>query len=323
MVWKTIAALSIYLLPFVFMLVFQVENLPLLIILWITMGAGMAFIGTSVMHDAIHGSYTRKKYWKSILAASTWIVGIDPTIWRTQHNVLHHSFTNIEGADEDIQPRYVLRFSPHQPLKWFHRYQHIYAFFFYGISTLLWVTIKDFAKANQYRKMGILTKPSFPLYILEIFLRKASYLALFLALPIIVLPVSAGWVVAMFILMHITAGILLGMIFQPAHIMEVSDFIDEREEWNQIDENRLVHQLRTTTNFGMKNRLLTWFSGGLNHQIEHHLFPNICHVHYPGISRIVRETAAEYHIPYHTQPSLRLAVYHHLKMLRALGTGRI
>ena len=131
MVLKTICALGTFLLPFLAMLIFQFGSIPLLFLMWVIMGAGAAFIGTSVMHDAIHGSYTRKKNWKRLLTACTWLLGIDPTIWKTQHNVLHHSFTNIEGADDDIEYRHVLRFSPHQKIKWFHRYQHFYAVFFF------------------------------------------------------------------------------------------------------------------------------------------------------------------------------------------------
>ena len=323
MVIKTICALALYLLPFIACLVFKPDNLILLFALWIAMGAGMAFMGTSVMHDSIHGSYTKKKNLKKVLAKCTWILGIDATIWKTQHNVLHHSFTNIEGADEDIQPRYVLRFSPHQPRRWFHRYQHIYALFFYTISTLIWVTFKDFNKARQYRKMGILPVKSYSKFILGMVFRKIFYFSIFLILPIYLLPVSAGTVVLLFVVMHMTAGFLLSLIFQPAHVMEVSDFIDQQKEEPSIDENRLVHQLRTTTNFGMKNRWLTWFSGGLNHQIEHHLYQNICHVHYGEISKIVRHTAAEHDLPYHTQPGLGRAFYLHLSMLKALGSGKI
>ena len=323
MVLKTICALGTFLLPFLAMLIFQFESIPLLFLMWVIMGAGAAFIGTSVMHDAIHGSYTRKKNWKRLLTACTWLLGIDPTIWKTQHNVLHHSFTNIEGADDDIEYRHVLRFSPYQKRKWFHRYQHFYAVFFYAISTLTWVILKDFKKSFQYRKMGLISKPSFALYILEIISRKLVYFSVFLVLPMILLPVSGWWVVLMFITMHVVAGTSLSLIFQPAHVMEVSDFIEPTEEENRIEENRLVHQLRTTTNFGMKSRLLTWFTGGLNFQIEHHLFPNICHVHYRKISNIVRDTAAEFELPYYTQPTFVAAVYYHLKMLKALGTGRV
>jgi linoleoyl-CoA desaturase len=323
MVAKTICALGLYVIPFIAMLVFQIQSLPVLIALWLAMGAGMAFIGTSVMHDAIHGSYTRNKRWTRILSASTWLLGVDATIWKTQHNVLHHSFTNLEGADEDIHPRFLFRFSPHQKRRWFNRFQNFYAAFIYGISTLVWVLFKDFIKARQYQKKGLLRVKSFPKYIAEMALRKLLYFGVFLALPIYVLPVTPVTVILLFIAMHFCAGILLSMIFQPAHIMEVSDFFDEKEEENHIHQNRLVHQLRTTTNFGMKSRILTWLSGGLNYQIEHHLFPNICHVHYRRISHIVRETVTEYGIPYHTQPSLSLAVYHHLKMLKALGKGEI
>ncbi len=320
MVLKSVMALSLYLVPYLLMLWLELTSLPLLFGLWILMGFAMGFIGTSVMHDSLHGSYSKKKQVNVIMGISAWIIGVDPTIWKLQHNVLHHSYTNIEGADEDIDPRYILRFSPNQPKRWFHRYQHIYALFLYTISTLLWITLKDYVKAFQFHKRGLLKKDaSFPLFILEIFLRKMSYFFLFLVIPIYVLPVSTGAVVMMFVSMHMTAGFMLSMIFQPAHVIHTTEFYDPEDE--VINESWLVHQLKTTTNFGTDNKLLTWFTGGLNHQVEHHLFPNICHIHYRHIAKIVQATTAEYNLPYHNQKTIGQAVFNHFRMLKKLGEG--
>ena len=321
MIMKTVSALSLYLVPYLFMIIARPSNVPLLIFCWVLMGCGIAFIGTSVMHDSLHGSYSKKKHVNTILGFSTWILGVDATIWKLQHNVLHHTYTNIEEADDDIDPRYVMRFSPNQPLRWFHRYQHIYAMFFYANATTMWITVKDYAKAFNYHKRGLLKiDTSFPIYILKMFIRKMSYFFIFLVIPIYVLPISAGLVITLFILQHLAAGTMLSMIFQPAHVIETSDFFLQEDE--VIDENWYVHQLKTTTNFGMNSRLLFWFSGGLNHQVEHHLFPNICHVHYRKIAKIVKATAAEYDLPYHHQKTIGRAVYNHFKMLRELGKGQ-
>lgn len=323
MVVKSVCAISMYLVPYYMMLIFQPSNIPLLFLLWIIMGAAIAFIGTSVMHDSIHRSYSSKKRVNQMMGISTLILGMDPTIWNIQHNVLHHSYTNIEHLDEDIEPRYVLRFSPNQPLRWFHRYQHIYAMFFYAISTLIWVTIKDFVKAFQYRKKGHLDpNRSFVLFIVEMVIRKATYFTFILVLPIILLPVSPWWVVGMFVAMHLTAGILLSMVFQPAHVIDTSTYYKTDKDMGEY-ENWLVHQLRTTTNFGMDNKVLSWLCGGLNFQIEHHLFPQICHVHYSEISKIVQKTVKEYDLPYHSQKTMGMAIYKHFSMLKQLGRGQL
>ncbi len=313
-------AILLYLGPYFAMLVWVPNNVALLFGMWTIMGFAKAFIGTSVMHDSLHGSYSKNKKINSLIGISAWLLGVDSTVWKLQHNVLHHSYTNIDDADDDIAPRYVLRFSPNQPLRWFHKFQHVYALFFYFTSTLLWITLKDFVKASQYHKRGLRKKgSSLTLFLVSIFLKKASYLFLFLIVPIYVLPVSSGLVVLMFITMHLVASIMLSMIFQPAHVISTSEFYSADEE--KINENWLVHQLRTTSNFGMNSRLLTWFSGGLNYQIEHHLFPHICHIHYRKISKIVQNLTVEYNLPYHSQKTLGKAVSNHFRMLKLLGRG--
>jgi len=322
MVVKTLTALSIYLIPFIGMLLFDVQSIPLLFLLWAIMGFGKAFIGMAVMHDSLHGAYSRKKFINRFIGWSTWLLGVDSKNWQIQHNVLHHSFTNIEHIDEDIEPRFIFRFSPNQPWKPIQKFQHLYALFFYGFSTLIWVTVKDFIKAFKYKKENLI-KPGRPFqwHIAQIILRKIIYFSLFLVLPSLWLSYPIWMVALMFLTMHFVAGFILTFTFQCAHVMETSEFIDIEEK--VVPENRLVHQLKTTANFGMNSRLLFWFTGGLNHQIEHHLFPHICHIHYRKIAGIVRTTAAEFDIPYHTQPSLAQAIYQHLNMLKALGTGRI
>jgi linoleoyl-CoA desaturase len=320
MITKTVMALGMYIIPFLFVLFGGFTNIPLLFALWIIMGFGKSFIGTSVMHDALHGSYSQKPFINILMGVSTWLIGIDARIWKVQHNVLHHTYTNIEHADDDIAPRYVLRFTPHQPRKWFHRYQHIYVLFFYGISTVVWVTVKDFVKIFKYRNRGLLKGGShFTKHLLTLILRKVFYLTLFVAVPVMVLPIAPWITILMFVSMHFVAGVALSLIFQPAHVVESSLFIEQDEE--EIDESWWVHQVMTTSNFATGSKIFSWFVGGLNYQIEHHLFPDVCHVHYPNISEIVKNTALEYNVPYHAQGSFIKAVGNHFRILRELGKG--
>ncbi|MCB0495869.1 MAG: acyl-CoA desaturase [Cyclobacteriaceae bacterium] len=318
MVLKSIAALTLYLAPFIVVLTAGITSIPVLFGLWIVMGLGKAFIGTAVMHDALHGSYSRKKWANKLMSFSAFMVGANPAIWKLQHNVLHHTYTNIEDADEDIRPRFVLRFSPHQPRRWFHRYQFLYAPFFYSISTLFWATAKDFDKLVDYRNRGLVQRgKEFNRQLFIVTVQKVLYLAVFLGLPIAVLPIPVWIVVLMFVSMHMVTGLLLTIIFQLAHVVPSSEFLKLEEE--HVDQSRLVHQLLTTSNFAMGNKVLTWFLGGLNFQVEHHLFPNICHVHYRKIAAIVQQTTREFNLPYYAQKSFGSALRNHFAMLRLLG----
>ncbi len=320
MMFKTALALSIYILPFLIILFGGITNVPVLFVLWGIMGFGVAFIGTSVMHDSLHGSYSKSKRVNSIIGLSTVLLGADPKVWKIQHNVLHHTYTNIEGADEDIEPRFVLRFSPNQPLRWFHKYQHFYAFFFYFLSTLIWVTVKDFAKLFQYRERGLIKKgKEFNNYLVLMTFRKLSYHLVIIGAPILLLDFPVWLTLSMFLFMHLIAGMCLSLVFQPAHVMPDTMFIEQAEE--KINQNWLVHQLYTTTNFAPRNKLLSWFIGGLNRQVEHHLFPNICHIHYPKIAGIVKKTTEEFGLPYLEEDTFISALSSHVKMLKKMGRG--
>ena len=318
MVWKSVLLLLVYIGPIIFILSGIVTDLIVLAVLWGVMGLGKSFVGTSVMHDALHGSYSKNRSVNFLMGISANILGISSRIWKIQHNVLHHTYTNIEHADEDIQPRYVMRFSPNQPRRWFHSYQFIYASFFYSISTLTWVTYKDYYKLFDYKKKGLIKDKTEVIKLLVVItFQKAVYFGIFLVLPIILLPYAVWVVVLMFVAMHMITGLLLSFIFQTAHVMPTSEFIDTPDE--NLEVNWWVHQLRTTSNYAMNNKFLSWLLGGLNFQIEHHLFPNVCHVHYPKISKIVQSTAKEYNIPYYFEKNFRTAIWNHLRMLKNLG----
>lgn len=296
-----------------------VSSIPLIFGLYITAGVGMAGIGMGVMHDAIHGAYSNNKRLNKFMSYTMNLIGANATTWRIQHNVLHHTFTNIEASDDDINTPIFLRFSPHAKKHWIQKYQHIYVWFFYGISTLIWITAKDFVNAVRYHKMGHY-KGNSKLWkeIVAITIWKAIYYTYALILPMIFLPV-AWWIVLLaFIGLHIITGLTVSIVFQAAHVMTDMDF-PLPNKTGVIENDWAIHQLATTTNFSPNNRMLGWWIGGLNNQVEHHLFPNICHVHYKDISKIVAEVAAEYGVPYHVKRTFGVAIVDHLTLLRELG----
>jgi len=320
MVWKTIFMLSLYFVPYGIMVSGLIQDLWMLLTGWILMGFGMAGIGLSIMHDANHRSYSSNQASNKIIGSVLNLVGGFAPNWQIQHNTLHHGFTNVDGYDEDIDPGNVLRLSPSKPRYRIHRYQHIYAWFLYGLMTITWVLDKDFGQLNRYRKEGLLKllNKSYSRLLSELIISKVFYWVYVLVIPIIFLPVAWWWVLIMFFIMHFICGFTLTIIFQSAHVVPTSTYPKPDKE-GILSDSWAIHQMLTTADFSPNSRIFSWYVGGLNYQIEHHLFPNICHVHYRKLSQIVKETAREFGIPYNVQPTFIRAVWSHGKMLKHLG----
>jgi len=321
---KTVVMMALYFLPYAFVVTGLIAT-PLWLFYgaWVLMGLGIVGIGTSVMHDSNHGSYSDKQFVNGFLGNVLNILGGYSRNWRIQHNILHHTYTNLEGLDEDIDAGVMLRMSPHKPLHGYHRYQHIYAWFLYMLMNIFWVTVKDFRQLIKYNEEGLLKKEKITLRnaILELSFMKVFYIFYIIVLPIFFSGVAWQHVLLGFLAMHMMAGLGLACVFQPAHVMETSTFPVPPEN-RKMEESWAVHQVLNTTNFAPDSKLTAWFIGGLNYQIEHHLFPHICHIHYPKIAPIVAKTAKEYNIPYNVQKTFAGALAEHGKMLKLLGSGR-
>lgn len=320
MVLKTIAMMLIYLIPYLLLVLGIVTNPYVMYGLWIVMGFGMAGIGLSVMHDANHGAYSKNKNVNTVIAQVIWLIGGSSTNWRIQHNVLHHSYTNIDHMDEDLNTVSFLRFSPHDEWRKIHRYQYLYAWFFYGLMTIMWATVKDFNQLTRYKQKDLIKtqKKSFTRLVLELLFIKAVYYVFILIIPL--MTIAAPWyvIVLSFLSMHFVAGLSLALIFQPAHISPRTEFPLPDDQGN-MENKWAIHQLLTTTNYAPKAKFFSWYVGGLNFQIEHHLFPNICHIHYKKISKIVKETAQEFNLPYYSERTFLDAVSEHTRFLKELG----
>ncbi|CAL1518933.1 acyl-CoA desaturase [Chitinophaga sp. MM2321] len=291
--------------------------------LWFLMGLGMVGIGTAIMHDANHGALSKHKKVNTVVGHLIELIGGYSVTWKIQHNILHHTYTNIEGLDDDIDSNALLRFSPHRPLYWFHRYQFIYAWFLYTLLTLFWMSAKDFIQLYNYRRYGLLRKQriSFKKAMLQASLLCIFYHAYALVLPLIFSGMPWYTILSGYLLMHVTAGFALSCIFQPSHIVETSAFEQPVEESGEphMKNSWAIHQVLNTADYAPRNRFISWFIGGLNYQIEHHLFPGICHVHYRKISLIVKNAARTYGLPYHVHPTFLKALFAHAKMLKQLG----
>ncbi len=319
--WKTVAMLALFFVPNILLISGVAAGSTLLFFgLWFLMGLGMIGVGCSVHHDSNHGSYSSNKTVNKVVGDLVNLVGGYDVTWRIQHNILHHTYTNIEGLDEDIEVGGLMRFSPHSKKYSFHRYQHIYAWFLYCLLTIQWVTYKDYRLLFQYEEKGLLKKERITLSkaLLELSIYKVIYFGYALVLPIIFSGMPWYMVVAGFFVLHFTAGLGLSLIFQLAHVLETSEFPLPTDE-GKIENNWAVHQLLNTADFSPKSRIMYWFIGGLNYQVEHHLFPHISHVHYPQIAKIVKKTAQQYGLPYQVMPNFIAAIREHGRMLYKMG----
>ena len=286
----------------------------------ILMGLGMTGIGLCIMHDANHGSFSKRKWVNKMFSHIIIFIGGNSFNWRVQHNLLHHSFTNIDGMDEDISTIPVLRFSPLTKKLGIHKLQFIYAWFFYGLMTIWWITGKDYIQLVNYKKNSLIKtqNTTFTRELLFLIGTKMVYFFLFLVLPVWLGGIGFWQWLGLFCIMHFVAGLTMALIFQSAHVLSETEF-PTPDENKTMEDNFALHQLKTTANFGTNNRTLGWLTGGLNFQVEHHLFPHISHVHYRQISKIVEQTAREFNYPYLKHSTFGRAISSHARMLYKLG----
>jgi linoleoyl-CoA desaturase len=296
-------------------------DLPLMLELFLAIAFGFvtALIGLNICHDAIHGSLSSNKNVNKAFAILFNIVGANAYIWHITHNIVHHTFTNIKGVDEDldIAPGLI---RVHETDEWkpIHKYQHFYAFILYGLASLSWIFRKDFVKFFK-KKIGNYDNSRPPkMEVFNLIFFKLVYVSLFIIIPFVLLDITVAQFAIGFLVMHLAKGWTMAMVFQPAHVVDNTNFPEPDENGN-IEEEWAAHQMRTTANFATRSKLVTWLTGGLNMQIEHHLFPNICHIHYPKIAPIVREVAKNNNIPYLENATFSEAIKAHYNLLKHYG----
>lgn len=298
-----------------FVILADVLNVYAMISLALLLGVFSAFVGFNICHDAIHGSYSPNKHINSLFSYLFHFVGANPYMWNLTHNIVHHTYTNISGHDEDLEiAPGLIRLSTDVPVNRLHRYQHWYAFALYSLASISWVFRKDFKKFFQ-RQIGQILNKHPKIEYFNLFFFKALYLLLFIGVPIMLIDGPWWHVIIGFLVMHAAQGFTMGLVFQLAHVVEGTDFPLPDSSGN-IEEAWAEHQMRTTANFAGNSALAAFFLGGLNRQIEHHLFPKVCHIHYTKIGKIVKQTANEFGIPYIENPTFLSALRSHFRMLK-------
>ena len=298
-------------------LVFFTPNAFWAIVESVLLGGLVAAIGFNVMHDGAHGSFSKYKWVNSLAAFSLNILGGNSFMWNMKHNVVHHAYTNVDGIDDDIDIQPWMRMSETQKKYRLHRYQHLYFWFFYCILYIFWIFLLDYQK---YFKSKVGAMPLKKMSLTDHFVFwgfKLFHAFLFIGLPIYKVGFE-NWLIS-FIIFTCVAGFVLSMVFQLAHTVEHTAFPVANVETGKLEDEWAIHQIKTTANFATNNPVVSWLVGGLNFQIEHHLFPKISHVHYPAISKIIRQACQEYGLVYIEYPRVRYAVASHVAFLKEMG----
>lgn len=283
----------------------------------VLMGLALATAAFNIQHDGGHGAYSESRWINRLAALTLDLLGGSSYVWARKHNSIHHSYTNVAGHDDDINVGLLGRLSPQQPRLWFHRCQHIYLWFLYGFLPMKWHLYDDFRDVITGRIGG----HAFPRprgWDLVIFIGgKALFFSLALGLPMLLNP---WWcVLTLYVIASFVQGVTLSVVFQMAHCVEQAEFPEPGAETGRISSSWAVHQVETTVDFAPGNRLLAWFVGGLNFQIEHHLFPHICHIHYPALARLVQNTCQEFGLKYKVYKAFFAGVASHYRWLRHMG----
>jgi len=298
-------------------LVFVQPHWLICVFLCILFGVNLAAIGFNIMHDAGHNSFSENKRVNSIMSYSLNLLGGNIFFWKLKHNIAHHTYTNIDGEDPDIEVSFM-RIHHDQELKKHHRYQPIYFIFLYGLSYLAWIFYQDYEKYFRQKKSGLKNKFDFEFPLKEkviFWISKVMHACIFIVIPII----FVGWIKTLIGILIVGAvcGICLAIVFQLAHVVVGTEF--KSGDQIKIEEEWMIHQIQSTANFSTKSSILTWLLGGLNFQVEHHLFPKISHVHYPAINRIVRETCEKHNIKYNEFGTFWQALNSHVKVIKQMS----
>lgn len=303
-----------------FVLLFAVTSWWAAVPLAMVLGLAMAAIGFNIQHDAGHRAFSDRKWVNKTMALTLDMIGGSSYLWDWKHNSIHHTYTNIAGHDDDINIGFLGRLSPHQPRLWFHRLQGIYLWLLYGFLALKWHLFDDFYNIAIGRIGEHKIKRPRGKDLVVFIAGKVFFFSMAFAIPMLLHPVWA--VLAIYAIAAFTSGVVLSVVFQLAHCVVEADFPEPTTldtGGKQIQNEWAIHQVQTTVNFARGNPLLAWYLGGLNFQIEHHLFHRICHIHYPALSKVVEEVCREFGIRYAAHPTFFSAVASHFKWLVMMG----
>lgn len=314
--FKAIILMSLFVCSYIH-LIFFTPSVGFAIAECIFFGGLIAAIGFNVMHDGSHGSFSKYAWVNKLASSTSSVMGASRYMWAMKHVTIHHTYTNIDGVDDDIEVGFLMRMAPTQKHYLLHRFQHIYFWVLYMLLYIFWIFFADYKKYFS-KKIGSvdLNNMSFAEHF-EFWLVKLYHAIIFVVLPIFFLG-WASWLLG-FLVVTFVAGFVLSIVFQLAHTVTNTEFPIAQQPENKMPDEFAVHQIQTTANFATKSKIVSWLVGGLNFQIEHHLFPKISHVHYPAISAIVKKTCDEFKLKYNEYPTVLSAIKAHIQYLKLMS----
>lgn len=314
---KTALLLLFFVLTYTSIMFFD-TRVFILVLETLFLAAVTASIGFCVMHDASHNAYSEKDWINNLLVLTDELLGVSSDQWIVKHREIHHAFTNTDH-DGDLEAGWFFRFHFLQKWRPIHKYQHYYAVFFYGLLYGVWIWKNDFQKYFSGNIHGKKVKLK-PWGHVRFWSGKVFHFTTMILVPLYFL----GWgkTLLFYGLYVFVTGVLLSVVFQLAHITQKTIFPAQEEGSTEITEDSWAAlQVRTTCNFAMENIWARVLLGGLNFQIEHHLFPQISHVHYPKIQPIVFRICQEYEVEYNSFETMKASVVSHLLKLEELGAA--
>ena len=319
---KVLFILGGFMLSYALLISNQFSHSPwIMLILACLFGFFAALIGLNIGHDAIHGAYSSNRKVNKYMGIWFNIIGANDHVWSISHNLVHHTYTNIPDHDDDINQIPILRLNPNQKLWRIHKYQFIYVWFLYPLASISWVFLKDYKKFfSEYIGNYKNNHPTKEYY--RLFIYKAIHYLIFVVIPFVFIDMAWWQILIGFVAGHLVMGFTLSSVFQLAHVVEGPEF-PHPDENGFIGNSWAIHQMHTTANFAGKSKIVDFLFGGLNFQIEHHLFPYICHTHYKDIAPIVKETAKEFDIPYYDNTTFYSAIKSHIHELKVMGTEEV
>lgn len=293
-------------------LAFVAMPMWLFCLLALAAGFSISQVGFNVGHDAIHGSLSGKRWVNALFSRSFDLMGASSKMWGWAHNVVHHTYTNVPGTDHDLEPGFFLHLYRRESRGWLHRFQHVYAWALYCFTMVVWVFKKDFVQLAE--REGTTKRE-----VIDVVAGKLVHFAFWLGVPM-AFGVNPWWQVLVgYALVLAICGLTAAVVFQLAHVVDGPSFPTAAD--GKLEDDFWTHQLKTTANFAPRSALAGFLTGGLNHQVEHHLFPRICHIHYAELSTLVEATAKKHGVPYHANPSFFGALASHARWLKAMGAS--
>ena len=314
---KTAIILTVFVASYV-LLVFVSSNWLQALPLAVVIGFAIAAIGFNIMHDGSHHAYSNKGWLNKLAVCSLDLIGGSSYFWHWKHVVFHHNYSNIYEYDTDIDLGALGRLAPQSRRRGIHALQHWYFWFLYGVLAIKWNLYDDFSVAIRGRIGEHRYRPLQGSELVIFFAGKLVFFTIAFGVPLLFH--SAGVVVLFYILIAFVAGIVMSVVFQLAHSVEEASF-PQPQTPGQMDKPWAVHQVETTVDFARNSPAACWLLGGLNFQIEHHLFPRMCHINYPFIAPVVEETCRNFGIRYNVHDSFSQGIMSHFRWLRHMGTA--